>query len=62
MEINSDFWFVNYDLESFEKDFIKIFYNNYINLLTSNPDFKQIQQVYIYSQNKIDAKLQEIIV
>ena len=45
-----DYWFSKYDSESFDKDFLKVPYNEFLNQLVSivmivqisNPDFNQL--------------------
>ncbi|CAD8109421.1 unnamed protein product [Paramecium sonneborni] len=39
MDNSYDYWFSKYDSESFEKDFVKVPYNEFLNQLIVNPDF-----------------------
>lgn len=51
MENNSDYWFMKYDMESFEKEFTRIPYNDFLNSIVLHPDFKSLPGVPIRSQD-----------
>lgn len=58
MQYYTDYWFDKFDSESFEKDFNKTMYKNYIIIVTSDPLFNQLSEEFNFSDNKIELGLQ----
>ncbi|CAD8200306.1 unnamed protein product [Paramecium pentaurelia] len=61
MDNSYDYWFSKYDSESFEKDFIKVPYNEFLNQLIVNPDFSLLPNEPQFSLDNGHKTLQQTL-